>query len=100
MRRCVRHVSVRFVTGKRRRTGVAPQARNWDYAYCEAWNTNGNDTSTDPPAGAWKRHLATSDLMQLATSLSPIVSLSTSIPDTVPAAVMVQWTTTLPLKLG
>ena len=49
-------------------------------AYCEAWKTNGNETSTEPPAGAGKRQRATSDLMQLATSASPSVSCSTSTP--------------------
>jgi len=35
--------------------------------YCDAWKTNGNETSTEPPDGAGKRHRAISDLMQLAT---------------------------------
>jgi hypothetical protein len=38
--------------------------------------------------------------MQLATSASPRVSVSTSTPETVPAWVMVQWMTTLPLRFG
>src|SRR3954466_3232532 len=58
--------------------------------YCDAWNTNGNETSTDPPDGAGKRQRAISDLMQLATSASPSVSSPTSTPDTVPACVIVQ----------
>src|SRR5437667_7673250 len=68
--------------------------------YCEAWKTNGNETSTEPPAGAGKRQRDTSDLMQLATSESPSVSCSMSVPETVPAAVIVQWMTTLPLRVG
>jgi hypothetical protein len=80
--------------------GRESQRQNCDAAYCAAWNTNGNDTSTEPPAGAGKRQREISDLIQLATSLSPIVSFSTSTPDTVPAAVIVQWMTTLPLRLG
>src|SRR4029079_17883460 len=68
--------------------------------YCDAWKTNGKETSTDPPDGAGKRHRAISDLMQLATSASPSVSCSTSTPDTVPACVIVQWMTTLPERFG
>ena len=68
--------------------------------YCEDWKTNGNETSTEPPDGAGKRHRATSDLMQLATSASPSVSCSTSTPDTVPACVIVQWMTIFPLRFG
>jgi len=46
----------------------------------------------DPPAGAGKRQRATSCLMQLDTSESPMLSSAMSTPDTVPAAVMVQRT--------
>src|SRR6267142_4496602 len=56
--------------------------------YCDDWKTNGNDTSTEPPAGAGKRQRATRALMQLATSASPSVSCSTSTPETVPACVI------------
>src|SRR5450432_2752475 len=69
-------------------------------SYSDDWKTNGNETSTEPPAGAGKRHRATRALMQLATSASPRVSDSTSTPDTVPACVIVQWMTILPLRFG
>jgi hypothetical protein len=78
----------RHVRGRRR--NFRPRTSELVASYCDDWKTNGNETSTEPPAGAGNRQRATSALMQLATSASPSVSCSTSTPETVPACVIVQ----------